>query len=167
MYLHKDLFDTYKDLEDSFIQGRNWEVWRPILALARVIDDKSNQELFYDIVRNFAVGRINVDSTVSADDQTIIQLLLALKDMMESDNKTEAFYPIANIKTYLKTERSEEFDWLESTKYIGVSLRRAGIVLQGSETRRFGDKPMRGYQLNLDVINERLKALGFEFGEVK
>ena len=168
MHLHKDLFDTYKDLEDSFIQGRNWEVWRPLLALAKVIDTKSEQEgLLYNIVRNFAVERINVDSTVSADDQTIIQLLLALKDMMESDKKTEAFYPIANIKTYLKTERSEEFDWLESTKYIGVSLRRAGIVLQGSETRRFGDKPMRGYQLNLDVINERLKALGFEFGEVK
>ena len=86
---------------------------------------------------------------------------------MESDTKREAFYPTENLKHYLKTEHGDEFAWLESTNYIGVSLRKTGVVLQGSETRRLNGKPVRGYLLNLDVINERLKALGYEYGDIK
>ena len=168
MDLHKDMFKTYKTLTETNIQGRNWEVWRPIFTLAKVIDDRTEQEgLTYNLVRDFALDRIHVASSVSADDQTVIQLLLALKDMMESETKREAFYPTTNLKTFLKTEHADDFGWLESTNYIGVSLRRSGVVLQGSEIRRLGGKPMRGYLLNLDVINERLKALGFEYGEIK
>jgi hypothetical protein len=168
MDLHKDLFKMYKSLCEPYIQGRNWEVWRPLLALAKVIDEKSGQDgLLYNLVRDFALERIQVASSISADDQTVIQLLLALKDMMESESKQEAFYPTINLKTYLKTERGDDFGWLESTSYIGVSLRKSGVVLQGSEIRRLRGKPMRGYLLNLDVINERLKALGFEYGEIR
>jgi hypothetical protein len=168
MDLHHDMFSTYKTLTESIIQGRNWEVWKPIFTLAKVIDNKTQQEgLTYNLVRNFALERITVASSVSADDQTVIQLLLAIKEMMESDAKREAFYPTTNIKAYLKTEHMDDFGWLENTNYIGVSLRRSGVVAQGSEIRRLGGKPMRGYVLNLDVIHERLEALGFEYGKIK
>lgn len=168
MDMHKDLYSVYKTLVEPKIQGRNWEVWRPIFSLAKVIDAKSEQEgLTYNLVRNFALERVHVSSTVSADDQTVIQLLIALKYMMESETKREAFYPTENIKHYLKTEHGDEFAWLESTSYIGTSLRKTGVVLQGSETRRLNGKPIRGYLLNLNVINERLRALGYEYGEIK
>jgi|GEM_PF-3148078 len=168
MEIHKDVYSVYKSLTEPDIQGRNWEVWRPLFALAKVIDNKSELEgLTYNLVRNFALDRVHIASSVSADDQTVIQLLIALKYMMESDTKREAFYPTENLKHYLKTEHGDEFAWLESTNYIGVSLRKTGVVLQGSETRRLNGKPVRGYLLNLDVINERLKALGYEYGEVK
>jgi len=168
MEIHKDLYSVYKSLTEPDIQGRNWEVWRPLFALAKVIDTKSEQEgLTYNLVRDFALERVRIASNVSADDQTVIQLLIALKYMMESDTKREAFYPTENLKHYLKTEHGDEFAWLESTNYIGVSLRKTGVVLQGSETRRLNGKPVRGYLLNLDVINERLKALGYEYGEIK
>lgn len=168
MEIHKDLHSTYKSLIEPDIQGRNWEVWRPIFALAKVIDIRSKQDgITYNLVRKFALERVYIASNVSADDQTVIQLLIALKYMMESDTKRETFYPTENLKHYLKTEHGDEFAWLESTNYIGVSLRKTGVVLQGSETRRLNGKPVRGYLLNLDVINERLKALGYEYGDIK
>ena len=150
--------------EDS-ISGRNWEVWKPLLAIACVIDELRGDGVpdLYQEILDYAKSKIKVTAQISEESQTALQLLLALKQMMESDSINEGFFPVENIKEYLIKSHSDEFGWLKESsggKYLGPALRKTGVIESGSRVKWFDTKAMRGYDLSLLVICQRLKALG-------
>lgn len=159
--------EAYTEVSDDSITGRNWEVWKPILTIACVLDELrgDNEPLLYQEIVDYARSKIKVTAQISEESQSALQLLLALKQMMESDNKEEAFYPTENIKTYLIQFHSDEFGWLKDSsggKYLGPTLRKTGVIEGGSHVKWFDTRAVRGYDLNLQVICHRLRALGVE-----
>jgi len=165
MKYHSLVKEVYSIVSEEAISGRNWEVWKPILTMACVVDLSrgDNNPTLYQEILDYAITKIKVASQISEESQTALQLLLALKQMMESDNIQESFYPTENIKEYLIKFHSDEFGWLKDvsgSKYLGPTLRKTGIVGGGSRVKWFDSKAMRGYDLNLDLICSRLDALG-------
>jgi hypothetical protein len=159
--------EVYATLYEESITGRNWEVWKPILTLACVLDEVrgDNEPIIYQEILDYAKAKIKVASQITEDSQTAIQLLLAIKIMMESDSKKEAFYPTENIKTYLINNHTDDFGWLKDAnggKYIGPTLRKTGVIEGGSRVMWHEGKSIRGYDLNLKIIKQRLLALGVQ-----
>lgn len=159
--------EAYLTITEETITGRNWEVWKPILTIACVLDELrgDNEPLLYQEILDYAKSKIKISSQISEETQSALQLLLALKQMMESDNQEESFYPTENLKEYLMKSHSDEFGWLKESsgsKYLGPTLRKTGVIEGASRVKWFNTRSMRGYDLNLSVIKSRLKALGVE-----
>lgn len=157
--------EAYNTISEDSISGRNWEVWKPLLAIACVIDELRGDGVpdLYQEILDYAKSKIKVTAQISEESQTALQLLLALKQMMESDSINEGFFPVENIKEYLIKSHSDEFGWLKESsggKYLGPALRKTGVIESGSRVKWFDTKAMRGYDLSLLVICQRLKALG-------
>lgn len=159
--------EAYESVCNDYITGRNWEVWKPILSLACTLDELrgDNEPIIYKEITEYAKTKIRVSSQISEESQSALQLLLALKSMMESDQKEEGFYPTENLKTYLVNNHSDEFGWLNESsggRYLGPTLRKTGVIEGGSRVQWFDTRAIRGYDLNLKIICHRLKALGVE-----
>lgn len=157
--------EAYNTISEDSISGRNWEVWKPILSVACALDELRGDSVptLYQEILDYAKSKVKLTAQISEESQTALQLLLALKQMMESDSIDEGFFPIENIKEYLITSHSDEFGWLKESsggKYLGPALRKTGVIESGSRVKWFDTKAMRGYDLNLQVICQRLKALG-------
>ena len=159
--------EAYNEITEDSISARNWEVWKPIVTIALVIDELRNDDnpLLYSEVIEFAKSQIKIVREISEETQTAIQLLMCLKKMIESDNTDESFYANENIKEYLIKNHSDDFSWLREksiSKYLGPTLRKTGVTNKGSEVRWYGNTSKRGFVLNKNVISQRLRALGKE-----
>jgi hypothetical protein len=159
--------EAYNEVTEDSISARNWEVWKPIVTIALVIDELRNDDnpLLYSEVIEFAKSQIKIVREISEETQTAIQLLMCLKKMIESDNTEESFYANENIKEYLIKNHSDDFSWLREksiSKYLGPTLRKTGVTNKGSEVRWYGNTSKRGFVLNKNVISQRLRALGKE-----
>lgn len=165
MHSFKEVKEVYDNLTDLQIIGRNWQIWRPLLSLAVVIDSYKGDEggAIYNSLRDYALEKIRISSSISEDSQNVVQLLLILKNIMQSENKQEAFYPVANLKSILTTEYQDEFSWIKDgsfNRYLGPLLRKAGVIVAASESKMINGKLCRGYTLKLSEIERRLNGLG-------
>jgi hypothetical protein len=159
--------EAYNEITEDSISARNWEVWKPIVTIALVIDELRNDSnpLLYSEVIEFAKSQIKIVREISEETQTAIQLLVCLKKMIESDNTEESFYANENIKEYLIKNHSDDFAWLKESnigRYLGPTLRKTGVTNKGSEVRWYGNTSKRGFVLKKNVISQRLRALGKE-----
>ena len=159
--------EAYNEVTEDSISARNWEVWKPIVTIALVIDELRNDDnlLLYSEIIEFAKSQIKIVREISEETQTAIQLLVCLKKMIESDNTEESFYANENIKEYLIKNHSDDFAWLKESsigRYLGPTLRKTGVTNKGSEVRWYGNTSKRGFVLNKNVISQRLRALGKE-----
>jgi len=150
---------VYEGITDDEILGREWELWKPILTIATLIDP--NLEL-RDSLRKFAieVGK-NKKETV-LESLLTPKLLVVLEQLLEEEPTEDGYYPAQEIINYLSREDNENFGWLSNAKspgrWIGDELRKSGLVNGKAIQKKIEGKNVKGYQLSLEKIKERLTA---------
>ena len=172
MELQTDIKDIYNQLTETEVFGRNWEVWRPLFCIALTLDSQNpnSEPTNYNKVRTFALEIIRNQSGINAENQSTIQMLVAFREMMVRDQRLNNFYTMSQLKAFLLDNHTDYFDWLGEFKesgisrYIGDELRKTGIVTEAAKAVKIDGKTQRGFILDRNLIERRLKAYGIEFG---
>lgn len=144
-------------MKSTDITGREWELWKPLLTLANIIDPALEQRM-----RTLAM---RLKESRSEMDTATPSFLRALLRILESDEESEEYYSNDDLFERLAKEDSETFGWLADEKskanrgrWLGDQLRRTGVVKGSSELRSIGGKKCRGYVLNTERIRSLLSA---------
>ncbi len=157
----------YKQIRDEEILGREWELWRPILAIAKTIDrDNDGKFNLYNEMRNHALEVQKLKKEARLEETLTPKVLKVLKEALSAiicPYHPENFWPIADLAQFFKDSGEDEFAWLNDEKkhyksrWIGDILRKAGIVDGRAKQMRIGDKNVKGFHISLEKIEERLK----------
>ncbi len=151
----KEIKETYHNLTDTEILGREWELWRPILALSKLI--YKDEEKFYNEIRDLALKIISEKKEIRKE-EIVPTFLISLKEMIEEYPAKDNFYPSSQIINFLK-ERDGVFGSING-KFLSLHLKKLALVDGNSFCKKIAGRVIRGYRLNPETISERLKAIG-------
>jgi len=116
----RDIRKIYSKLEnDTELKNRNWELWKPILTLAKFFDHSING--LYDKMQSLAVEKTKETQRENSLSHEIV-LVKTLLSMVNEDK----FYKLSEIKEEM-TDHLEHGDWVNE-RYVGKILRRLGFT---------------------------------------
>jgi hypothetical protein len=120
----KEVRQTYSGFEnDTALASREWELWKPILSLAKFFD---NTDLL-ERMKNLALEKSEESRRDDSDTHEFI-----LVEVLQSLVKEDGFYRLREIRNEM-ANRFESSSWLVE-RYVGRLLRRLGF----SDRRRVG-----------------------------
>ncbi|MHA1829699.1 MAG: hypothetical protein ACTSX6_13755, partial [Candidatus Heimdallarchaeaceae archaeon] len=128
----REIGQTYTELENTTsLRNRDWELWKPILSLAKFFSDE-----VFERMKRLAVERTeeNRMEHLDTDETVLVEVLLSM--VTEDD-----FYSLRDIRNRIRLYL-DDGNWF-SERRIGNLLRRLGF----SERRRTGS----GFQYFLRV----------------
>lgn len=163
----------YQTIKDDELLGREWELWRPILAIAKTIDMESDFNL-YDEMRLLALSVQKQKKEARIEDTTTPKILRVLKEALSEIicPNPDNFWPLKggpdepSIIKFLIDSEEEEFAWLTDDKkhtkgrWVARALRTAGIVGsndRAEQRKNSAGKNVKGFRISLEKIEERLK----------
>lgn len=149
----------YSGIQDEEIVGREWELWKPILAIAKAID--SDLALYGELRQLALESGANKKETV-LESMVTPKILDALETLLLSETNYEATYSGPQIINQLIEADRDSFGWLanydKANHWIGKELRKAGAFKGRAGQAKIDGVNTRVYQLNLRIIQERLTA---------
>ena len=135
------------------LSGRNYEVWQPILALARLVEDAGARGLV-EIVQTHASKMIELVSEDSVPETDEV-VLVTLKEELDTNS-----YGITSSHLLAKLKEKEPAMFARYyARGIGSILKRYGIISQKSNGKRW----LRPSRDELRVVRE---SYGIDFGEL-
>lgn len=154
------IIQIYKELEDDGIVGREFELWRPLLSIAKYIDNGMYVEM-----REFAIEIQEQKKEIMEEDTSALKLLESLLILTTEVNpKTDPFYTAQEIQDFLTDTRnvnSDSFSWMGQTKthsrWIGDELRKAGVIKGSAIQKKVGGTNNRYFYLDEKIIEEKVK----------
>ena len=164
MMSHNEVFEVYKNIKDEEIVGREWELWKPILTIARWI-----KEDLYLTLRNLAILTQDQKRVALAEDSTTPKLLEIILGLFK-EGEDSKFFSNEEISKLVLDEYNnpyyEDFRWLADEKrrtiapsrWIGGELRKAGVVEGHAVQKKVDGRNVRGHYLDKQVICRRLEA---------
>lgn len=138
----KQIYETLPN--ETNLTNREWELWRPILAIASFIDRN-----LYDKMKSLAEVKANekhIENITETGEYILVESLLSLVD-------EDRFYKVKEIREEMENKFEEEQKWL-TNKWVGRALGRLGF----SEKRRVGG--YAEYRLNPIIVKDLAERLG-------
>ena len=164
---HHLVEETYAELTDLEIAGRPWELWKPILAIAKCI----NQET-YERIRILALEIESNKKEIESEQILTPILLQGLYELMMGRIEPECFYSLITVCEFLSTYDAEAFGWLSEDKHknrrgrwLVNQLRIAGLVTGKAEQKKVNGINNKGFTFNREKIVELLSAFGITVKE--
>jgi hypothetical protein len=122
----KEVKDIYINIQnDTSLSDRNWELWKPILALTKWI----GVEGLYEEIVQLALRKTEekrVENVTETGEAILVTVLL-------EKVKTPGYYKVKDIRDLMAAKFDEEQKWL-NTRWIGRALGRLGF----KDKRRVG-----------------------------
>lgn len=152
--LYPFLFRNWRKVQQSYeelkneagLANRDWEIWRPILALARIFDGTIYKEMMQFAIEKAKDRKSEQGFTPEAE---IAQTLLTIVSR-------DDVYRLKLIKEYIEEEyRYKAPNWL-TEKYIGSVLRKFGFPKPERDSRGFK------YYLTISKVKDIAKRLGID-----
>ncbi len=178
----QEIVVMYNNLTDEEILGREWELSKPILTIAKVIDEKLYQNL-----RSFLLKVQKEKREEILEEMTTPKLLESILRMIEANEKEEEvqeikagelfelekakekekirlkFYSNKEIIDWLVQDDPENFSWLKDIKikyparWLGKELKKAKVVKGQAKIKKIGGESVRGHYLDKSLIQKRLE----------
>ncbi|MBU1449192.1 hypothetical protein KKF45_05100, partial [Patescibacteria group bacterium] len=136
----------YKTEPVEGISARNWEIWRPIIALAKVVDNTGALETEMVKLGLEKSQEKLLEAVVEAGDSVLVRVLLNVVT-------SEDYYSVKEIKSRMVDSYGETYNWLNN-KWIGRAMKRKGF----KDKRRMGTGIE--YLLNPAMVASIAKRLG-------
>ncbi len=162
----KSILAYSQELKDEEIQGRDWETWKPLLAVAKHIDEK-NPGLF-DRVRQFALEICRQKKSALIEESFAGKLLTVLHVYFLRGKYPQKFVSLKELLDHLRAFHPEMVNDFKSgslnpwvtTKWLAGELRKTGLVTGPAEQRKIGDDNLRGYDIDYSKIKMRMRVHG-------
>ncbi len=137
--------ETYDNLEnDTKLISRDWEKWKPILALAKLCG-------VYDEMKNFAEMKSQEHIIEDVSEQKDTLLIKCLFENVKENN----YYKLSEIRMWFLQYFESEEKWLNS-KWLGRALKRLKFL----DKRTVAGK--REYFLSVEKIKDLAERFLFE-----
>lgn len=152
---------AFQELRDPEIAGREWELWRPLLAVAVAICGETGHTALYDELRGFALDSIHRKREDDEEGDKARRFLKAIGSLVRTKPANDDFYPIPVVGDFLREYDPEGFGWLQPERegyYIGNRLRKLALVEGSAKQRRVEGGQVRGYVVRRVELEKRLKA---------
>jgi Protein of unknown function (DUF3631) len=164
MIKHQSVKKTYTEMQDTEIKGRNWELWKPMLTIAKLVGDPMYQEL-----HTLAIEVQAQKNELIEDDTNHVAILESLLFLLDQENESGlfsyTFYSPRDIINALidpNNPHYQTFKWIDSSKigsrWIGDELRKLGVVKGSSTQKKVNGKNTRGYELDRAVIEKQIEV---------
>ncbi|MBU3904624.1 MAG: hypothetical protein KJ906_00540 [Nanoarchaeota archaeon] len=141
----KDIIkEVYEKIEDEKLFGRDWELWKPLLSIAKVISEDVYTEL-----REYA---LDVSKQRKEDESDTVKICV-VRCLLELADKDD-WYSNKQIFELVK----KDFEWMTAQK-LGYHMKALGF-----RSKAHGSG--KGYDLNIVDIKKVAESLGIEI-EVK
>ena len=151
----------YADIQDAQIVGRDWELWKPVLAIAQAIDLTGD---LYETLHELAVEN-TVQKKETALENFITPKLLAALESLTKNSDGQMFVTFEDVTACLVEFSPDDFGWLRSpqsaiaaNRWIGKELRNAGVVDGKSHLKKLEGKAVKGHYLSHERISKRITA---------
>jgi hypothetical protein len=149
------VYKTYNNLEIP-IYGRSREIWKPILTIAKLIDEE-----LYNKILEYAISYTEKQKEEYYQEEK--QVLEAIEKIFQEQNKEEITFTssevVKTLKTILVDEREEmsasRFEKYYTSHKIGKIISRMGI-----RKNRIGKKGNRAKFMTLKELEEFKKKFG-------
>jgi uncharacterized protein YukE len=142
----------------SLLSGRELELWKPILILAKFFDNhdgsvpsQTTQTPLSSLMLRLALNKAEEKRTENMTETGDCILVETLLDLV----KTDDYYKVKQIRDEMATHFDEEQKWL-NTQWVGRSLKRLGFT----DKRRVGTG--YEYRLTKQAINDIAERLGIQ-----
>ncbi len=152
---HEEVLAAYSQLTDSDLFGRAWELWHPIFALAKTV----NQSV-YEEVRSLALDIEKHKEQVETPNIIGPSLLKAIYDYLDIKGYSEQFLSTSEMYGMLANYDQELFGWLDSPdkktkpgRWLTRELRLAGAIDAGTVQKKISGRTTKGYILDKDKIS--------------
>jgi len=141
----REVKETYDNLEnEDGIGGREWQLWRPILALAKFFGEET-----YKQMKDLASEKIKEKASEDVAEVGEVILAETLLELVVNDD----FYAVDTVRQKMAEKYEQEQKWL-SNDWVGRALVRLGF----SEKRRVGR--YRQYKLTKKAVQILCQRLG-------
>lgn len=140
----------------STLSGREYELWKPLLALAKFLDghpqaSQTTQTTLSSLILDLAKRKAEekrIENMTETGDYILVQTLLSVVN-------EERYYKVKEIRDVMTKHFDEEQKWL-NTYWVGRALKRLGFV----DKRRVGTG--YEYRLSKDAVKDLAERLGIE-----
>ncbi|HVW66729.1 MAG TPA: hypothetical protein VHA78_03265 [Candidatus Peribacteraceae bacterium] len=153
------IVEVSKQITHADLSGRDWELWRPILALATLADPTGH------LLQRMKALATELQEEKKDMDTAIPYFLSALVQFMKDDEQEEKFFTTDELYERLASYDEDTFGWLADpfkknarSKWIGHELRKANVVKGKAELRSINGDKCRGYLLKCTHIEDLLSA---------
>lgn len=165
LYIHllsdfKDVLKAYQSIESPHmnLNGRDWEIWKPILTLAQLID----LDLFKSMT-DFALNLTEQRKSQDFSAEDTIEFLKVFLKQLEDNPDLKNFVPVSAIREALVSTEIDTFvelaDESQSNRWIGARLKRLGLLNKPAVQKKIGTFNTRCYKINKQALEQRLEAL--------
>lgn len=137
--------EVYEKIEDDKLTGRDWELWKPLLSIVKVISDDTYNEL-----REYALD-ISKQRKEDESDTIKISIVRCLLELADKDD----WYPNKQIFELVK----KDFEWMTAQR-LGYHMKALGF-----RSKAHGSG--KGYDLNINDIKKVAESLGIEIEDKK
>ena len=151
----KNVEETYKTLKSSSnkISNRQWELWKPLLTIAKLIGDETYQALL-----SYAEKKCQEKKEEEAIDALEMKLICALLDIVSDKNYQGRCY----LNKEIMSGYQKQFDDVNETywikpKHLSTMLKRLGF---GNLKRKDGAGAY--YTLTKESVKDMAKRLGID-----
>ena len=138
-----EIRNIYHTITDEEIQGRNWELWKPILTIAQMLDRETDS--VYSVIREMAKDKMEIEQ-----DETENQFILNMKNLIWKYPSKHNFYPTEKIISFLKTEHL--FRNING-KSLSILFKKSDIPVKPIQ-KKLNHKIIRGYFLNYNFFRQ-------------
>ncbi len=151
----KPLRDTYNQITDTVLVGREWELWKPLLSTAKNVSDDVYTEL-----RELALEIQIQKQENNIEDTDTPKVLMALEDLLVVKTQ-DTFCTFPEIINKLVEHDEESYGWLKESsrrpsRWVSQQLKRAGIVKGRAQGKRIFGVMSKGYEIDVRIVQKRL-----------
>lgn len=161
--------NVYAPLEDTELKGRNWETWKPLLSIAKHLEN--NYPDLYMRLRAFSIEHSKHKRGIIDEADYCVKIALGLSSyFLKEAKQQESFIPLRKLLDYLVMFDEESFmdpqsktiyRWM-STRWLASELRQLGIVQGAAQQGKVSGKNVKGYWINYTNLKRRMKTLGVD-----
>jgi hypothetical protein len=137
---HKDIKRAYQAITDEEIKARNWELWKPLLAMAKLIDNK--QSLLYAELKQLAMENRVEKGDIGE------QFRVNIKELIKKYPSKDSFYTTGRIIRFLNSNPILKGI---NGKSLSTHLKTISIDIRPIQ-KKINRKPVRGYYLRPEIF---------------
>jgi hypothetical protein len=140
---HKEIKREYQEITEEEIKARDWELWKPVFAMAKVIDNGKN--VLYSTLKKLAMER-----GVEKEDKGE-QFRLEINELIKKHPSQNGFYATSKIIGFLRL--NPVFKYING-KALSTYLKTISSTIEPIQ-KKINGKPVRGYYLKPEIFGNR------------
>lgn len=154
MIYHTQVKNIYDKITNSDFKGRFWEIVKPILSVAKLINQTVYDEI-YLFLKEIQIEKDKTSFVVDLDSKVIFAIANLLRENKDYEGKL--FIDSKNILKYFRNTEDEELSYISSVQ-LGKIINRLGLF-SDKKIKVIKGKHTLVYEFNIEQVKNMAERL--------